>query len=202
MCGPLVIPMISMAIAAASAIAQDQGARADAKSNLKYQEAQMRANNEAAMQNAGAAVKEQTEQEAAENIQQMQNMQAAAAEKQKNQIDALQKQGAAMASSPYGNGASFDALMADYGRALAVNQDTVDHQLEMQGIAAETNKRSYRDKAHYRINSQQGYIPAPVSGPNTLASALGIAGSAMSAYNSATNYGRTPLGSTAAPTKP
>lgn len=200
MCPPVMFA-ISLAIAAASAIAQDQAAREDASAQKEYQEAQMRAHNEAAQQNAQNAIKEQVEQTAAERTQQMQHNAAAAREKQKIQADFLQKRGTALASSPNAGGASLDALMADYERAYAMNNDVVDEQLKMQGVASDINVRGYRDRADARIHSQQAYIPAPIQGPNTLATALGFAGQAFGAYNSATDYGRTPLSSKAAPKK-
>ena len=185
----------SLAIAAASAVASDQAARADAKAQKAYQEAQMRAHNEASTQTANSAIKEQVEQSAAERTQQMQHNAAAAREQQKIQADYLQKKGTAIASSPNAGGASLDALMADYGRAYAVNRDVVQQQLEMQGVAADINVRGYRDRADSHIKAQRRYIPGSVRGPNTLATALGFAGDAIGAYNSATNYGRTPLSS-------
>lgn len=181
---------VSLAIAAASAVAQDQGQRAQAKSQADYQKAQQEAHNKAALQNAQAAIKEQNEQTAAERLQQMQNNEAASSEIQKNQRDFLQKRGMAVSSSPYGSGLSFDALMADFERSLAMNNNVVQEQLRMQGISADTNIRGYRDRAQSRIDSQQGYTPAPINQPNTLASALGFAGSAMNTFNTATNYGQ------------
>lgn len=192
MCPPVMFA-ISLAIAAASAVAQDQGQRAEARSQKQYQEAQMRAHNEAALQNAESAIKEQNEQTAAERQQQMQQEAAASREKQKHQIDFLQKRGTAMASSPYGAGNSFDALMADYSRALGMANDVTDEQLKMQGVAADTNIRGYRDRAQARINAQQGYFPSPIKQPSTMATALGFLGDAAGSYNSATNHGKESL---------
>lgn len=186
--GTTALMAASLALAAASAIATDQAGRADAKSQKAYQEAQMRAHNEAALQNAQNAIKEQTEMSAAERVQQMQNQDAAAREMQKNQIDYLQKKGAAIASSEYGSGVSFDALLADYDRAFAMSRDVTQEQLEMQGVGADINMRGYQDRAAQRINSQQGYIPAPIKGPNTLATALSFgaqaAGTVYGGYSS------------------
>lgn len=193
MCGPVAYGIASLIISAAGAVAQDQSARSNARAQKAYQEAQMRAHNEAAEQNAQAAIKEQNEQTTAENMQQMQNQEAAAREKQANQRDYLEKKGAATASSPYAAGASFDSLMADYSRAYAMNNDIVQEQLEMHGIAARTNIEGYKNRAATRIDSQQAYIPAPIAQANTWATALGFAGDAMGTYNKATNYGRTPL---------
>ncbi len=202
MCEPTTALFItSLAISALAGGAQHMAANDAASAQKAYQEAQMRANNEARLQNAQNAIKEQNEQTTAERMQQMQHEQSAAREKQKNQADFLQKRGTALASSPNAGGASLDALMADYSRAYAMSNDVVDEQLKMQGVAADTSVRGYRDRAESRINSQQGYIPTPVQGPNALAAALGFAGNAVGAYNSATNYGRTPLFSKAADKK-
>lgn len=191
----------SLAISAASAVAADQGARADAKSQKAYQEAQQRAHNEAAQQNAQNAIKEQVEQTAAERIQQMQHGDSIARDMQKSQAEFLQKRGTAIASSPNAGGAALDALLADYDRAFAMSKDVAQEQLEMQGVASDINVRGYYDRATSRINSQQGYIPAPIKGPNTLASGLGFLGDALDTYNSATNYGRDPLLKRGASTK-
>ena len=190
MCDPTGMLITSLAIAAASAVANDMGQREQAKSQADYQKAQQAAHNKAAMQNAENAIKEQNEQTAAERIQQMQQNDAASSELIKNQRDFLQKRGTAVASSPYGAGLSFDALMADFDRTLAQNSDVVKEQLRMQGVAADINAKGYQDRANSRITSQQGYIPAPITQPNTLANVLGFAGSAMNTINTATNYGQ------------
>ena len=200
MCPP-VLMAASLTIAAAQAAASYAGQKDEAKSQAAYQKAQQEAHNKAAMQNAQNAISEQNEQTAAERIQQMQQNDAASSELQKNQRDFLQKRGQAVASSPYGAGLSYDALMADYQRTLAQNNDIVQEQLRMQGVAADINARGYQDRASSRINSQQGYIPAPVKQPNGLAAALGFAGSALGSYNTATDYGKNPLNSKAVPDK-
>ena len=193
MCPPVLLA-VSLAISAASAIASSQAQNAEADSQRKYQEAQMRANNEAAVQNANAAISEQIEQTAAERMQQMQQGDAAAREKQKIQADYLQKKGAAIASSPNGAGLSFDSLLADYGRAYAMNNDVVDEQLRMQGVSADTNVKAYYDRATNRIASQQGYIPSPIKGGSSfLTSALGFGSDVLGAYNAKTNFGKDPL---------
>ena len=69
----------------------------------------------------------------------------------------------------------------------------------MQGVSADTNIMGYYNTANSRINSQQGFIPSTVQGPSALATGLGFASDALGIYNSATNYGRTPLGSSTAP---
>lgn len=191
----------SLALSAAQATAGYMGASQNAQEQKAYQEAQARAYNEAAQQNAQNAIKEQVEQTAAERTKEMQQNAAAAREQQKIQTDFLQKRGTAIASSPNAGGASLDSLMADYERAYAMHKDVVDEQLKMQGVASDINVRGYRDRAESRINTQQGYIPAPVYGPNAMASALGFAGSALNSYNYATNFGRTPITSKGAPKK-
>lgn len=180
---------LSLAIAAAAAAAQDQAQRDEAKSQAAYQKAQQNAHNKAALQNARSAINEQVEQTAAERIQQMQNNEVAANEMQKNQRDFLQKRGTAVSSSPYGSGLSFDALMADFERSRAFNNDAIQEQLRMQGIASDINVSGYRDRAQSRISSQQGYIPSPIKQPNTIATALGFAGTAANSWNTATSYG-------------
>lgn len=195
-----VLMAASLAIAAASAVASDAAQRDQAKSQAAYQKAQQEAHNKAALQNANLAIKEQVEQTAAERIQQMQNNEVAANEVQRNQRDFLQKKGMAVSSSPYGSGLSFDALMADFERSRAFNNDAIQEQLRMQGIASDINVRGFQDTAAARIKSQQGYIPSPINQPNTLATALGFAGSAMNTVNTATNYGQHKPGKTP-PTK-
>lgn len=193
----------SLALSAAGAAAQQVAQSQAASQQAAYQEAQMRAHNEAIQQNSANAIKEQVEQTAAERTKQMQDAAVAAREQQKNQIDYLQKKGTAQASSPYGAGLSFDALMADFSRAYARNSDVIDEQLKMQGMASDINVRGYRDRAQARLDSQQGYIPAPINNGNSfLASALGFAGDAFGAYNSATNYGKDSLFDTGAPNDP
>lgn len=193
MCEPTTLFAVSLAIAAASTAASFKAQDDAANSQVKYQEAQAEAQNRANLQNAQNAIKEQTEATTAERMQQMQNNEAASRELQQNQSDYLQKRGQAIASSPWGGGASFDALLADYGRVYAQNNDVAKEQLRMQGVMADTNIRGYRDTAQSRINTAQGYIPAPVNGPSALAAGLGFASSALGSYNSATNYGRTEL---------
>lgn len=190
MCEALATLATSLALAAAQSVASYMGQSSDAKAQLAYQEAQMRANNEAAVQNANNAIKEQNEQSAAERIKQMQEADAAARELQKNQAEFLQRKGQAIASSPDAGGASLDALLADYDRAYAMGNDVIQEQLEMQGVAADTNIKAYHDRAQTRIDSQSGYIPAPVSGSNALANALGFAGNAFGSYNAYTGYGK------------
>lgn len=169
----------SLALATASAIATDQGQRADARSQKAYQEAQMRAHQNAAMQNANSAIKEQVEKSAAERQQQMQQNEAGAREMQKHRLDYLQKKGAAVASSEYGSGLSFEGLMADYNRAYGMNRDVTQQQLDMYAESADHSLRAYRDEADSRIKSQRtGFMPAPIRGPNTLATALSLGGEA------------------------
>lgn len=67
----------------------------------------------------------------------------------------------------------------------------------MQGVGHDIVARSYRDRADARINSQQSFIAAPItSGGNIWSSALGLGAAGLKSYNSATNFGKTPFGST------
>jgi hypothetical protein len=184
----------SLAMSALGAGASYMDAQGQVKSQAAYQEAQMKAHNDAMMQNAKNAIDEQVEQTAAERMQQMQESQSAARQMQVDQKEFLEKRGTAMASNPYAAGASFDALMADYERSRAFNRDVTKEQLDMQGVAHDVAARSYRDRAQTRIDSQQGFIPAPInSGASIWTSALGLGSSALKSYNKATNYGKTPL---------
>ena len=195
---------VGAALSAVSAVANQMASQAEASAQAAYQAAQMKAHNEAMEQNAKNAIKEQVEQTAAERTQQMQHAAASAREQQKNQIDYLQKKGTALASSPYGAGLSFEALLADYDRAYARNSDVTKEQLAMQGIASDIAVRGYRDRAQARLESQHGYIPAPIdNGGSAFVSALGFTGDALGMYNSATNYGKDSLWGKGAPkTKP
>ena len=181
---------LGLALSAVSAIAQQRASSEAASQQAAYQEAQMKAHNEAIKQSAQNALKEQVEQTTAERIQQMQEAQSAAREQQRHQTEYLQKKGTALASSPHGAGLSFDMLMDDYGRAYAVNTDVTREQLEMQGVGHDTSVRGYRDRAQSRLDSQQGYIPAPIEngGSNLLVNALGFTGDALGMYNAHTNY--------------
>lgn len=181
---------LGLALSAVSAIAQQRAAAEAASQQAAYQEAQVKAHNEAIKQSAQNALKEQVEQTTAERMQQMQEAQASAREQQKHQTEYLQKKGTAMASSPYGAGLSFDMLMDDYGRAYAVNTDVTREQLEMLGVSHDTSVRGYRDRAQSRLDSQQGYVPAPIEngGSNMLVNALGFAEDALGMYNAHTNY--------------
>lgn len=180
---------LALAMAAASSVTQHIAANEEASAQAAYQAAQQKANNEAAVQNANAAIREQVEQTAAERTQQMQHNDAAARDKQANQKDFLQKRGTALASSS-SNGLALEALMADYERAYAFNNDVIDEQLKMQGASADINVRGYRDRADSRISSHQGYIPTPIKGTSTLASGLSLAGNVLGTWNQSTNYGR------------
>lgn len=189
-----IVTGLGMALSAIGAVAQQKASSEAASQQAAYQEAQMKAHNEAIKQNAQNALKEQVEQTTAERVQQMQQAQSAAREQQKNQVEYLRKKGTAVASSPYGAGLSFDMLMADYGQAYANNTDVIREQLAMQGVAADTNVRAYHDRAESRLNSQQGYIPAPAQeSGNVFISALGFAGDALGMYNARTNYGKDSL---------
>lgn len=181
---------LGLALSAVSAIAQQRASAEAASQQAAYQEAQMKAYNEAMKQSAQNALKEQVEKTTAERMQQMQEAQASAREQQKHQTEYLQKKGTAMASSPHGAGLSFDMLMDDYGRAYAVNTDVTREQLEMLGVSHDTSVRGYRDLAQSRLDSQQGYVPAPIAngGSNMLVNALGFAGDALGMYNAHTNH--------------
>ena len=188
MCPPVLLAA-SLAIAAASSYASYQSGNEQADAQEAYQRAQQEAHNQAAKQNADLAIKEQIEQTAAERTKQMQDNEVAANEIQKNQREMLQKKGTAVASSPYGAGLSFDALMADFERSKAQNQNVIQEQLRLQGIASDINVRGFRDSAQARISSQQGYIPAPVNRPSALAAGLGFASSAFNTFNTQTEFG-------------
>lgn len=186
----------SLAIAAASAVVNDQSQQAQARSQRAYAEAQIRAQNEASERNAQEAIKEQINETAAARTQQMQEQQAAANEIQKSQTEMLQKRGTALASSNAA-GNALDALWADYERQDAVNRDTVKQQLEMQGVGHDFTVNALRDRADGRISSHGAFIPAPIAQPNRLATGLGFLSDSMSAYGKYSDYGKNnPWGST------
>ena len=185
MCGMWAYYIAQIGLSAASAIVQYRAEKEQAEAEVAYQEALGAAQNKAMEQTAQNAVKEQTEATTAERQRQMQENEVAARALQQNQTDYLQKKGQAVASSPHGAGASFDALMADYGRAYALNNDIAREQLRMQGVSADANIRGYYDSAASRINAQQSFIPRTVYGPSPWVHALGFAKQGMSVAGSA-----------------
>lgn len=174
---PMTMTAISMAVAAASAIASHRQQEQQAKAQVNYQEAQGKAHNEAIVQNAKNAIREQTEQSTAERMAQMQTQEATGQKMFDLQTERLKAQGEAAASSRAA-GTAFDMLMADYNRVQAQKKGILAHQREMSGVQSDLAVQGLRDKADSRLNSQQGFIASSVSRPSWGITALGIAGNA------------------------
>lgn len=178
MCPPLIV---FAAVTIAAGVASHMQQEAQAKSQVKYQEAQGKAHNEAITQNAKNAIREQTEQSTAERMAQMQTQEATGQKMFDLQTERLKAQGEAAASSR-ASGTAFDMLMSDYKRVQAQKKDVLAHQREMSGVQSDLAVHGLRDKADSRLNSQQGYIASDVSKPSWGITALGIAGSVAGKY--------------------
>lgn len=199
--GVFSLPIASLLIGTASAVANGQAQAQQAQAQAAYQEAQAAEYARTAELNNQAAIREYTEQSAAERISQMQEQQAASQQAQDAQKEMLQKQGTMLASTNAA-GMALNYLMADYEREQANQKDRIRQQYEMNAVGHELNLASFKDKAQNRINTQQSYITQGTSfnsGMNTLGTILGIGGSLVNAYDKYDKYnnGRTNITSTA-----
>ena len=97
--GAFSIPIASLLIATASAVANGQAQAQQAQAQAAYQEAQAAEYARTAELNNQAAIREYTEQSAAERISQMQEQAAASQQAQDVQKEMLQKKGTMLAST-------------------------------------------------------------------------------------------------------
>lgn len=188
--GAFSIPIASLLIGTASAVANGQAQAQQAQAQAAYQEAQAAEYARTAELNNQAAIREYTEQSAAERISQMQEQAAAGQQAQDVQKEMLQKKGTMLASTNAA-GMALEYLMADYEREQANRKDSIRRQYEMNSVGHELNLSSFKDKAQNRINSQQNYITQGTSfnsGMNTLGTILGIGGAAVGAYDKYDKY--------------
>lgn len=182
---PMTMAAASFVIGAASSVASGVSAHQQAQAQAQYQEAQAAEYARVNELNNKAAVREYVEQSAAERMAQMQEQDKASRDTQELQKETLQKKGEMLASTN-ASGLALDFLMADYERQEATRKDMIHENYEMASAKSDLNVSTYRDRAQNRINGQQNYI-APgssySSGMNVLGTALGIGGSAATAYD-------------------
>ncbi|UAJ16912.1 hypothetical protein KUD97_07930 [Desulfovibrio desulfuricans] len=180
--GVFSIPITSMLIGTATALAGAEQSRQQAEAQANYQEAQAAEYARVSDLNNKAAVQEYANQAAAERITQMQEQEATSEKIQETQREALEKKGTMLASTNAAGGA-LTMLMADYDRQEAMRKDSMRHQLDMSSVNHELNIAAMHDKAQNRINSQANYVSPGVSSTNSfLTTALGIGSSAITAF--------------------
>lgn len=184
MCAPMALGIATLAIGAASAVAQGVAQARQADAQNQYIEAQSAEYARVADLNNKAAIREYTEQSAAERVAQMQEQAQASQQAQEIQRDVLRKQGTMMASTN-ASGMALNALMADYEREEGLRRDNIRQQYAMQSAGHELNLSALRDRAQNRINSQQSYIAQGSSysgGLNALGTVLGIGSAGLNAW--------------------
>lgn len=168
---------ISAATTAATLSAQAKQAQAMADYQGEVGTQQTKLINE----NNKNAVKALTDQWAQEGENTMAAQHATAQELQDIQRERLEKAAAATASSEAA-GMNVEMLMADFERQEARYRDATLYNLEREQAQSQWRKTGYRSDAVSRINSQQPYIPTPVSRPNYVAGALSIASAGVNSY--------------------
>lgn len=183
---------VGLAISAATAAfnAHQQGKAAEA--NAEYQGEMQQMYKEVAEKNAKMAIQEYGEQSAAENVALGQSQEAAAREKLQIRKERLQKMGTAMASSEAA-GQALQYLMGDFYRQEANYREAVTRQYDLDKVNTGIRKGNARAVANNRGQSYQRYIGQDTPGPNLMATALQIGGSALNSYAQATDYGRVRL---------
>lgn len=173
----------SFALGLISSVASMSAQQQQAQAQADYQEAQAREYAKTAELNNKAAIQEYVSQTAAERTKESQEKQSASAEAQAVQREALEKKGTMLASTNAAGGA-LNMLLADYDRQEGLAKDNIRHQMEMNAVDHQINVETYKDRAQNRINSQQSYVAAGVTKPNTAVGlALGIGQAAFQGFN-------------------
>lgn len=173
----------SFALGLMSSVASMSAQQQQAQAQKAYQEALAAEYARAAEQNNKAAIQEYVSQTAAERTKESQEKQSASQEAQAAQREALEKKGTMLASTNAAGGA-LNMLLADYDRQEGLAKDNIRHQMEMNAVDHQINVETYKDRAQNRIDSQQNYVSAGVSSPNTAVGlALGIGQAAFQGFN-------------------